>query len=257
MFFPFLCQNNSILLSRQIRATRWWIYIPNNSIKLYLRFHPWNTPTKLVWMYSCWVQQLSLKVPYHHPCCPALSFHLPRGCAPVKAQERGADMQKQSSCWKIWEWVGVHRAEGVWFPPLSTHRGPWQIFQPSWGRSLASAALILEQGQCLTLPRGKQFPSWGSWQDTWGAWFHSLWSLRMRCHGAHPVCPLIKSQPHLQHWYSIKFFQFQRGWLLACHQRWVRWLIPWGKSGLHFLALDFHILTLHKHHFFAFIYTQV
>lgn len=130
--------------------------------------------------------------------------------------------------------------------------------QPLWGCSLASSALILEQSQCLTFAQRKTIPilrifarslrclvAFPAFHSQWGAVVLTL-----------PACSL-----DLCHLFStailIKLFQFQRGWLLACCQRWVRWLIQWGRSGLHLLALDFLILTLHKHHFFAFIYTQV
>lgn len=51
-------------------------YIPNNLIKLYLRFPSSDTPIKLEWISSCWVQQLNLKVPPHPRiihACPAPS----------------------------------------------------------------------------------------------------------------------------------------------------------------------------------------
>lgn len=72
---------------------------------------------------------------------------------------------------------------------------------------------------------------------------------------------LMKSQLRLQHQRSDQVLQTQArmpSWLsLKRSQKWVRWLNRCCGSGPQLPALDFLILTLHKHYFSAFIYTQV
>lgn len=131
-------------------------------------------------------------------------------------------MRKQSSS-QIWEWVGVHRAEGVWFPSLqhsqvtvtnvptvASHPGDalWHLLPSSWSRVSASLCPEENTSHPEDLAKILEVP-------------HRIpcVSVTMRSRGARLTLPARSLNLHhiLSTGILIKLFQFQCGWLLACH----------------------------------------
>lgn len=240
--FSFPCQNNSLLLPGQTKGTRWVIYTANVLIKPYHKFHPSNTMIKLLYICSCWVQQLNCKV----PCYPD-SIHTPLPDAPVGRRQRvPAPRPHEAVCtWLPFSNISLDKHRGKYagakrlftdWKGMQSSRRRCILVAPSptlvgdsgkcpycsllsWGYSLALAALILEQSPRLTLPRGKRFPSRGSWQDTWGASSHPMhFSNDKMLPGAWltlPTCSLNLSRLFCTD-IPTKLFKCKRGWHRAC-----------------------------------------
>lgn len=161
--------------------------------------------------------------------------------------------------------------EMVWFGCLfsDTRRGQWQmsLLHPAIpGLFPGTCCLCPEAESAPHLAQRKMLPILRNLAKISKVPYHFLCvSVMMRWHSelgscCLPVHYISAVSSVLIFWsrsssVSVDCFLLVTKGAISRSQMWVRWLNWCCRSGLHLLALDF--LTLHKHYFFAFIYTQV